>query len=87
MPRQTGWPAPVTDTGGGSSLTIALPASGWKRIGNTERPEGLQVQRRGHRADDPCKLVMVRDREIKFICIGRRRDARNAVRAAAPRSS
>lgn len=49
--------------------TYALPAAGWKGLGNPPGSKGYKYKGTGG-AGDPCKVVLVKEKIIKAVCKG-----------------
>lgn len=68
-PTIAGGSLEVLDTGGSGSSTYALPASGWKGLGNPAGATGYKFKGAGSLAD-PCKVVLIKRKGLKALCKG-----------------
>jgi hypothetical protein len=61
----------IFDTVGGGSppMTTTLAASGWKGLGNPVGSKGWKYKGAGS-VSDPCKVGLVKEKVIKFVCKG-----------------
>ena len=66
-PTTAGGSLSVLDGGDGLGLTTTLPMAGWKGLGNPAGSKGYKYKGAGSLAD-PCKVVLVKEKVIKFVC-------------------
>jgi hypothetical protein len=66
-PTAAGGSLSVTDLGDSQGLSTALPAAGWKGLGNPAGSKGYKYKGAGS-GGDPCKIVLVKEKVIKFVC-------------------
>jgi len=58
-----------TGLGGAGVDTYALPAAGWKGLGNPAGSKGYKYKGAGS-PSDPCRVVLVKEKVIKAVCRG-----------------
>ena len=66
-PTANGGELDVFDTGDGDGLNTTLPAGQWKGLGNPAGSAGYKYKGAGS-PSDPCKVVIVKETVIKFVC-------------------